>query len=201
MTRRFAYFAIVLPLVSASAAHADGGRAEIHGGYEQLDYDSFFNPADSSFRPIKGAIYGIGIGYDVPLGDKAFAGIEGNADFSSESRCQVNPLILAPGIFENCLEPGRDLSANVRIGVKLGSGNIRVYGLAGYSNLRLERSSRGNGVPITGTTAQKRDSVRAGIGLEQNFGGRFYGKAEYRYSDYGSNIRRNQGLIGIGLRF
>jgi outer membrane immunogenic protein len=195
--------ALALSLATAGTAQAEGIRAEIHGGYDRLSHKGFFSPSDSTFRPVEGAVYGVGLGYDVALGTTIFAGIEGNVDFSTGSRCQVNPLVAfaAPGIFESCLRPGRDLSANARLGIKLGNAKTRVYALAGYTNLRLESSSRFNRGAATGIVSENRDGVRVGAGIEYGFDERFYGKAEYRYSDYGRRINRSQGLVGVGIRF
>jgi outer membrane immunogenic protein len=193
--------AIALFAATGRSAQAQGARIEVHGGYERLSYKSFFSPSDSTFRPVNGAFYGLGVGYDAPIGDRVFVGIEGNVDFSTGSRCQVNPLILAPGIFESCFKPGRDISANVRMGVKLGGESTRFYGLAGYSNLRVKSYGQVNRAPPVTTVAENRDGVRIGAGLEHNFSERFYGKLEFRHSRYGNGLYRNQGLIGAGFRF
>jgi len=195
--------AMIASLASTHVAQAEGLRAEIHGGFDRLSNERFFSPSDSTFRPIEGGVYGFGIGYDQPLGKQVFVGLEGNADFSTGLRCQVNPLVafVAPGIFESCLRPGRDLSANARLGVKLGSGRTRLYALAGYSNMRLTSSFQLNRGPRTGLNSQNRDGIRVGAGIEHGFDERFYAKIEYRYADYGNRINRNQALAGVGIRF
>lgn len=186
-------------LGGAGTAHAQGARVELRGGYEQLNNRSFFSPSDFTFRPIKAAVFGLGVGYDVPLSETLFAGIEATAEFSTGSRCQVNPLILAPGIFESCLDPGRDLGANARLGAKLGK--TRIYGLMGYSNARFVDYFQINRGPSTSLASNNRDGVRLGFGIEQDLSSLIYGKVEYRYADYGSNINRNQGMVAVGLRF
>ncbi len=195
--------AVIVSVAGAGVAQAEGPRAEIHGGFDRLSNKRFFSPSDSTFRPVEGGVYGFGIGYDQPLGKKVFVGLEGNADFSTGIRCQVNPLVafVAPGIFESCLRPGRDLSANARLGVKLGSARTRLYALAGYSNLRLTSSFQMNRGPRTGLNSQNRDGFRVGAGIEHSIDKRFYGKIEYRYSDYGNRVNRNQALAGVGIRF
>lgn len=198
--RHFAAF-IMLSAFSASAAQAEGGRVEIHGGYDRLDYDSFFSPSDFTYKPTEGAVLGASLGYDIPISGPVFAGIEASADFSTGSRCQVNPLVLAPGIFESCLSLKRDLGANARIGVNLANDRTRLYALAGYSNLLLETSFQINRQPPTSLRSETRDGLRLGAGIEHNLGKRFYGKIEYRYTDYGDGIVRSQGLVGAGLRF
>lgn len=186
-------------LACAGSAHAQGARVELRGGYEQLNNRSFFSPSDFTFRPIKAAVFGLGVGYDVSLGKALFVGAEATAEFSTGSHCQVNPLILAPGIFENCLDPGRDLGANARLGAQFGK--TRIYGLVGYSNAQLRNSFQLNRGPSTLLAVNNRDGVRLGFGFEQDLSSRIYAKMEYRYSDYGSSINRNQGLVAVGLRF
>jgi outer membrane immunogenic protein len=195
--------AVIASVTCTGVAQAEGLRAEIHGGFDRLSNERFFSPSDSTFRPVEGGVYGFGIGYDQPLGKQVFVGLEGNADFSTGSRCQVNPLVafVAPGIFESCLRPGRDLSANARFGVNLGSRRTRLYALAGYSNVRLISSFQMNRGPRTELNSQNRDGIRVGAGLEHGFDDRFYAKIEYRYSDYGNRINRNQALAGVGIRF
>jgi outer membrane immunogenic protein len=190
----------LLAAASATAAEADGGRVEVHGGYDRVVYERFFAPSDATFRALESGVIGVGLGYDLAIGSAAFAGIEGNADFATGSRCQVNPLILAPGIFESCMKPKRDLSANARIGVNLGE-QTRIYALAGYSNLRVSKSSRVNRGPRQTYASENLDGIRVGAGLEHDFGARFYGKVEARYTDYSNDASRTQGLVGVGLRF
>jgi outer membrane immunogenic protein len=183
------------------AGQAPELRLELHGGYDRLADPEYFSPSDSSFRPAEGAFFGAAAGYDRPVGDRVFAGIEAGVDFSTGLSCEVNPLILAPGIFENCIEPGRDLSAIARIGVRIGDGKAKIYALSGYSNLRLEESSRLNGRNDTGVLSSNLDGIRFGAGLEYALTERFYGKVEYRYSNYNQGFSRNQLLVGAGIRF
>ncbi len=197
------YLAAILSIGMSGTAYAQGARAEIHGGFDHVSHRSFFSPSDATFGPVEGGVYGVGVGYDAKIQGRVFAGIEGNIDFSTARRCQVNPLVafVAPGIFESCLSPERDLSANARLGVALGAGRTRIYGLVGYTNLGLTSSFQINRGPATSLRSENRDGVRVGAGLEHNLTDRFYGKIEYRFSDYGSGINRNQAIVGVGIRF
>lgn len=184
-----------------SAARAQEVRVEAHGGYTSLSNADYFRYPGTRFLPVEGGIYGIGLGYDARINDRLFAGIEANADFNTGARCQVNPAVLAPGIFESCLAPQRDLSANARFGIKLRGARTRIYALAGYSNLRLRSSSQFNRGPPLGIVTDNRDGARFGAGVEQSLGRRFYSKVEYRFSDYAGGFSQHQALVGIGLRF
>lgn len=76
----------------------------------------------------------------------------------------------------------RDIGASARVGYKV-TDSVLVYGKAGYTDFRgLE-------------------GVRLGGGVEAVVTGRVYVKAEYLYSDLERNAGRNQGLIGVGVRF
>ena len=55
--------------------------------------------------------------------------------------------------------------------------------------------------PAMALRTDNRDGVRIGAGMEHNLTDRFYGKIEYRYSDYGSDINRNQAIVGVGIQF
>jgi outer membrane immunogenic protein len=195
------YLGAILSIGMSGAAYAQSARAELHGGIDRVSHRSFFSPSDSTFEPVEGGVYGLGVGYDAKINDRIFAGIEGNVDFTTGSYCQVNPLVLAPGIFESCLTPERDLSANARLGVNLGTGRTRIYGLLGYTNLGLTSSFQINRGPATSLRSDNRDGVRVGAGFEYDLTDRFYGKIEYRFSDYGSGINRKQALVGLGIRF
>jgi outer membrane immunogenic protein len=151
-------------LAATGTAHAEGVRAELHGGVDN------FRGGGSGKTD---AVIGVGIGYDLSVGKKAFIGLEGNIDENTSK------------FFK------RDLSANVRIGVKLND-QTRLYALAGYTNQRVK---------IAGVGAGNADGVRGGVGIERNFGERAYGKIEYRYSNYEAGLSRNQGLVGFGIRF
>jgi outer membrane immunogenic protein len=163
--RKLAYVAAIAAMTAAAPAYAAGeGRIELHGGVDS------FRALGSSKTD---AVIGVGVGYDLSVGKKAFIGLEGNVDESTSK------------FFK------RDLSANVRVGVKLND-QTRLYALAGYTNQRLKVDGIGSG---------NADGVRGGVGIERNFGERAYGKIEYRYSNYEAGLTRNQGLVGFGIRF
>ena len=45
------------------------------------------------------------------------------------------------------------------------------------------------------------DGIRVGGGIEQRLGSRAYVKGEYRYSNYEAGAWKQEGLVGLGLRF
>lgn len=84
-----------------------------------------------------------------------------------------------------------DLGVGARLGYVVNE-NVLAFTRVGYTN--LERPAfRGRAVDLEGLTL--------GGGLEVNVAGPFYGKVEYRYTDFDGNVGRHGGLVGIGLRF
>src|ERR1044072_4692243 len=119
----------VFALAIASPAAAEGFRAEIHGGW---DHSSVSGEGDS------GILYGVGVGYDMNLGSKAFIGVEANFDGSTQKECEASVIAANDRV---CLRSGRDLSAAVRLGYNV-SDRGKIYALGGYTNARFKASYR-----------------------------------------------------------
>jgi outer membrane immunogenic protein len=181
-----ALFATMTSLAAISPAAAEGFRAEIHAGYDNVggngDRDS-------------GVAYGIGLGYDHKLSDKLLAGIEFNLDDSSQKECATTGTGAATT--RSCVRAGRDISVNARLGYKV-SERGTLYALAGYTNARFVARSTGATVARAGANL---DGFRIGAGYEHDLSERVYAKAEYRYSNYEGGLDRHQVLTGVGLRF
>lgn len=184
MTKRFFGISLCLPiaLLASTAAHAEsfqGFRVDLHGGYDSV----------SSEYTVDGAMGGIGIGYDIPVGESVVFGIEANFDYSS---VKDEGSYLGTAYSQVAR---RDIELSARIGGKLGEGTLG-YLKAGYSNAGFEGAAAG--YIETGTS----DGIRAGIGIEQRIAGRWFVKTEYRYTRYGADdANRNQAILGVGYRF
>jgi outer membrane immunogenic protein len=144
-----------------------------------------------------GLLVGGGLGYDVQSGRAVF-GAEGEALFSTNRDCDVLNTATQDRL---CAKTGRDLYAGGRLGFAVGAGTL-IYGKAGYTNLRLKESydpgtSGGTAFEFSRTL----DGVRVGGGIEQRLGSRAYVKGEYRYSNYEAGAWKQEGLVGVGLRF
>lgn len=173
----------------SGTALAEGARVEIHGGYDSVDR--------RGTKAFDGINYGIGIGYDYNVNENAFIGIEANVDDSNADRTLPVPN------GSTTTKINRDLSANLRVGTAVGDKKTKIYGLVGYTNLRFKTvdfTTIGTGT-TTITNGSNADGYRVGAGVERNFGSRAYGKIEYRYSNYERGFTRNQGLVGVGVRF
>ncbi|TMJ13858.1 MAG: porin family protein [Alphaproteobacteria bacterium] len=179
--------ASVAVLVAATPACAQGFRAEVHGGWDHIR---------GGGQSDDGIVYGIGAGYDFDLGKNVLLGVDLSADLSSIKDCEAG-LVVAND--ETCLKARRDLAAAVRLGYKVSENGV-VYALAGYSNARV-RASYTTPAGVTTSSAANLDGLRLGIGYQQGFGGGAYGKIEYRYSNYESDVSRHQVLVGVGMAF
>jgi outer membrane immunogenic protein len=162
--RKFAILAAVAACAATPAYAAGEGRAEIQLGYDTMGDES-------------GVSYGGVVGYDFDVSDSVFLGGEiGIADST---------------IGDGVVEAGRDLSASLRVGVRVGD-NGKAYALAGYTNERFT---------VAGLGGANFSGVRLGAGYEHNISKSLYGKVEYRYSNYEQGIDRHTALAGMGVRF
>lgn len=150
-----------------AAAHA-GAYVQVQTG---LDSISVAGESD------EGVSYGAALGYEFPLSEKLFAGLEASIDDSTTK--------------EFGIETDRDLSVVARLGTKLGEKGS-VYALAGYTNARLEADGLGG---------QNFDGFRLGAGYKLNFSEQLFGKVEYRYSNYEYDLSRHNALVAVGFNF
>lgn len=175
--RNLALSALALASVATPALAQDGTftgpRAEVVAGWDS---------ASANDRGASGFTYGGGIGYDLQRGNAVF-GIEGEITGATTDRDVVGGTI----------EAGRDLYAGVRAGV-VAAPNTLVYVKGGYANGRVTLENAGNDYN------RDLDGFRLGAGVERSFG-QFYGKVEYRYTNYAEDFSRHQVLAGLGVRF
>jgi outer membrane immunogenic protein len=172
---------------SPAAAQTEGFRAEVHGGWDRVSNTGIEED---------GILYGVGIGYDVRLGETAFVGVEANADLSNGDVCEAD--VFDDGD-EACIAVRRDFSVGVRAGVNVAP-NTAVYALAGYTNARFRLDYTEEGEDMVRTSANL-DGLRVGAGVQQSFGNGAYAKVEYRYSNYEADTSRHNVLLGLGFQF
>jgi outer membrane immunogenic protein len=186
-------FGLMAVASATGTAHAEGLRAEVHAGFDGLDRRDSSSSEDG--------FGGIGLGYDFSINDKTFIGVEVNVDESNiNSRISSQQLDTTLRIKAN-----RDINTNIRVGTSIGaSGKTKIYALGGYTNLRVKVTGTfapPAGPPVRISDSANADGYRIGLGVERNIGKRAYAKVEYRYSNYEGGFTRNQGLVGIGIRF
>ncbi|CAM3073671.1 Outer membrane protein beta-barrel domain-containing protein [Sphingomonas antarctica] len=178
--------ALAAPAMAQDRAPFTGARAEAVVGYDRVQAGGGHED---------GVTYGGQAGYDFQAGHFV-AGIEGEATGSSTDACDGPGSVASPNL---CVKAGRDLYAGGRIGAVVG-GNTLLYAKAGYTNARVRLTSS-DGTTTTTLGGKNLDGVRVGAGIEHKFGGNFYGKAEYRYSNYEQGVSRHGVLAGVGVRF
>ena len=183
----FALAATTAALAVAAPAQAEGFRAEVHAGWDRVSADG---DGDD------GIVYGIGLGYDLPVGEKMEIGIDLSADLSSTEECETGAIVAND---EACIEAKRDLAAAIRLGYKV-SETGTIYGLAGYTNARF-RAEYTTPAGVTTRDSANFDGFRLGAGYQHAFGEKAYGKVEYRYSNYENDLSRHQVLFGVGVTF
>jgi len=192
--------------VPATAAEFSGFRAELQGGWDnpQITYDAYTTNGAyiGEYHESKsGFMYGAEIGYDFPVSETVILGVLGSIGGTTVS--------LDPQVFGTTITAW-DVNANVgfnwnlaaRAGFKVAD-NTLLYGSAGYASTNIKYYVNETNIL---TTVSYEDSKTYGgflfaAGIEQAFGEKFYGKAEYRYTNYQSGVSRNQIVFGAGMRF
>lgn len=166
-------FGFALALMASVSAQAQaqtvqGPWIEARGGWDHVAEDG---------ESESGLLYGAAAGYDVAIGGKGFIGAQAGIAGSTLEVCDLGA----------CSSAGRDIEVLARGGFMVAD-RTALYALAGYTNGRLNFDVPGlsGGLDV--------DGFRLGGGIQQQFGGNFYSKLEYRYTNYG-----NATLLGVDL--
>jgi len=174
--------ALVAALLVSTPAFA-GPRVEVHAGWDR---------ASAAGESNSDVMYGVGIGYDLPIGTNTFVGVDANYDGSSAGKCVSIDGDTA------CLDANRDLSVGGRFGFNLGQYS-KLYALGGYTNAKVKASITSGETALSAT--DELDGFRLGVGYQRNSDIGAYFKIEYRYSNYEQDFSRNQVLAGVGFEF
>jgi outer membrane immunogenic protein len=187
-----------------------GPRAEIFGGWDRVGARTTFFNLDGSTTKAKdhanGAIAGIAVGYDMPIGDRLIVGAFGSVALPTAKFCTTDGTAGS-----GCLRAQREYEGGARVGMKVGP-RMLVYAKGAYVNGRFESTLSDGTAYIKNYT--NRDGWRAGAGAEFALNRHAYVKAEYDYTRYNSfdsstlqgvdtraRFDRNQVLAGFGIRF
>lgn len=184
--RKFLVIAASAAAVAVPAAAHAGAYAQVQTG---LDSVSVAGESD------EGVAFGGALGYEIPLGEKLFAGVEASVDDSTTKDCVSDLFVLGD---RTCVKTGRDLSLVARLGTRLGE-KSSIYVLAGYTNARI-KGTYTDGVDSI-SDGENGDGVRLGAGYQLNFSDKLFGKLEYRYSNYESDFSRHNALVAVGYNF
>lgn len=197
-----------------------GGRVELRTGWDHVRADS-----DTAENQADGALYGLGFGYDKMFGKffvGGFAGIDWSTAVAENATSSTTTGTLTIVTIDSVVEqsPMRDMEVGLRAGYRVNK-YISAYGLAALTNAKSEVVTETTtttdldpsdpGVTIekeesTSSFEQYQDGWRIGAGSEFEIIQGVFGKAEYRYSNYGTDelgddVTRHQVMTGIGMRF
>jgi outer membrane immunogenic protein len=229
---RIAAFALVASGIALAATPANaqdefsGFRIEALAGYDNEGVDFDDDVLDGGKRSDDGFALGAAAGYDVQMGQFVF-GVEADfvestldREYDEQGLRPANPIATPISATYN-IEGGGDISVGGRAGFAV-SPTFLIYGKIGYSwhKLAIEGTGSDNGAPFTIDEQIDLAGLRLGAGGEMNFGENFYGKIEYRYSNYnegdfdvngananleplfsGIDVVRHQVMLGAGFRF
>ncbi|MEP2102867.1 MAG: porin family protein [Parasphingorhabdus sp.] len=173
---------VATPAMAQDPSDFSGFKATAVVGYDNVDFGAVFIGIERlEFKNAQGLIYGINVSYDRQSG-KFIYGVELEAN---DSAADVDNQFLGQ------IEMGRELYAGGRAGFAV-SDNALVYGKAGYVNARLR---------TVGFQSIGLDGFRLGAGAEYKLKRNLFVRAEYRYSEIDRGVKRNQGVVGLGVKF
>jgi len=203
-----------------------GFRVEAVAGWDNLGVDYDDDVFNGGKRDDDGFTIGAGAGYDVQMGQFVF-GPEAeftestlDREYQEQGLRPANPVATPISAAYN-IEGGGDIYVGGRAGYAV-SPNFLLYGKIGYSwhKLAIEGTGSDNGAAFTIDEQIDLGGLRLGAGGEMNFTDSFYGKIEYRYSNYnegdfdvrgananldplfeGIDVVRHQVMVGAGFRF
>lgn len=205
--------ALATPAMAQDSSTFTGPRIEGIIGYDSVRPGSStdIDNVDDIDQSIDDVAYGVGVGYDFAVGG-AVLGVEGEW-LESEAKTDYDTTNLTTFGVSN-IDAGRDLYVGVRAGVPVTPSTL-VYAKGGYTNARMNVLATDNTTDV-GTDVDL-DGWRLGAGVEQAFGQNFFGKVEYRYSNYEEgefeapsglesdrfdvDLDRHQVMVGLGYRF
>ncbi len=206
-----AALAVATPAAAQDAGQG-GFRVGALGGLDILRSGSTERTGiDGDDQSAEGFLYGVEVGYDLPLGG-AVIGVEGEwSDSTGKAKAdRRDPNLFGYGEVKS----GRDLYIGARAGFAVAPSTL-AYVKGGYTNAHLD-TVLGNG-SVSDRERFRLDGWRIGAGLQQSIGTNTYAKLEYRYSNYeradyryadgGStgqldvDTDRHQIVAGVGVRF
>ncbi|WP_294333882.1 outer membrane beta-barrel protein [uncultured Sphingomonas sp.] len=175
----------------------NGSHAEIIAGWDHVNDKSSYDASRD------GVTFGGNIGYDIQRGSTVF-GVEGEVTGSSISDRSSNVLTQGDRLR---VKAGRDLYVGGRLGF-LATPRTLIYAKAGYTNAQFitDYDSPNSTPALSLRQRDNYDGWRLGAGAEFKLTDAVFAKAEYRYSNYGSQANgvdpeRHQIITGIGVRF
>jgi|MedtruStandDraft_1076414.scaffolds.fasta_scaffold16542_2 outer membrane immunogenic protein len=180
----------------ASAFTWSGGYVGLQGGGGWLDGD-FSVPGASASEDFNGGLLGGFAGYNYQQGNWVF-GIEGDISYNwNDNRYDV---------FGTNVDVGTDVSGSVRGRVGYALDKALIYTTAGWTATRgfIDIDVPG------GKQKETFNGWTVGTGVDYAFTNNIFGRAEYRYNDFGdetilqglnADLDQHQVTMGIGVKF
>jgi outer membrane immunogenic protein len=169
----------------ASAQTNSGLRTELKLGKDSSSLAFFGMNLSKS-----GLLYGGEIGYDVQVTPTLSLGLDAEATASSIRY----PIKMAYVPTTYTLSVARDLYTGARLTL-VGAKNFNIYLKAGYANGRTSLNTALLHYP------NNSPGFRKGIGAQYSVTPHLYVSAEYRHTQYGEAVSRQQIVSGLGYRF
>lgn len=215
--------AFATPALAQEAPAHSGFHIEALGGYDQLKISVDEEVAGEEMKGSSdGVLYGVAIGYDYSTGGLVL-GVEGEISQSSVGE----DLAFEDEEIEGYVLDGTaslNVAEDIYLGGRIGAaaGNTLFYAKAGYSMASVKFAAVGSVDGEEGSLAADlgMNGFRVGLGVEHQFTSNFYGKLEYRYTDYSDaeleyegdelgvdemfdyvGVTRHQVGLGLGYRF
>ncbi|WP_246104793.1 porin family protein [Sphingomonas xanthus] len=163
------------PALAQNAAPV-GPRVEAIAGYDRVK---------AAGEKDGGALFGLGAGYDVAVGNGVSIGADVEASKSTQKEGD-------PDVAQ--VKSGRDLYAGGRLNFAV-SPTANLYVKGGYTNAKFKAT---DGVI---SASDNLDGYRIGAGGQMALSGKAYVGAEYRHSNYEHGVARNQVAMTLGTRF
>lgn len=212
--------------VPAAAQDADFNGFKVEGlvGYDSVGVSLDEGEFDGDYGESEdGVVYGVGFGYDINLGGPV-VGIEAEYTDSSTGYdiSLTNENVLGYDVTGSAsLDATQDLYIGFRSGALVLPRTL-MYFKVGYTKASAELKAAGtvDGQPESIVVDADFDGFRLGAGIETMFGKNFYGKLEYRYSEYSGgeleaegeeldvdeafdyiDLNRHQVIAALGVRF
>ena len=171
---RLVALSLAAALVATPAMAEDFAGPYVGAGVTLDNFQGSGSLEGIGFSGLGGTVFA---GYDMPLGESAFAGVEANADVNSAD-------------LDGAIDADWAWGAGARLGYKLNE-STALYGRVGYARTRLS----------SGGTHQWLDGVRYGVGLQTGLTEQLSLRAEVTQINFEDDLINNQGALTLSYGF
>lgn len=172
-----------------------GGYVGLHGGGTWASGD-FTTGGVTTGDDFNGGLFGGFIGYQMQSGDLVY-GVEGDLNYNWNGNDYVTG--------GTTYDVGTDVSGSVRARLGYAMDRALIYATGGWTATRGYVDAAGPG----GDASETFNGFTVGAGVDYAFADMLFGRAEYRYNNYGDktigatnvDFDQHQVLVGIGVKF